>query len=134
MIKEFISYWNPLIIIFMLLFFLISWNSQNKFTSFLLKYFRIFFIVLIFPIVFMSFLYIFNNKNIGSRSNWFGFLGGYFGVIGAIGGIWWQLNEGKKREQLGQLKISHHFFSIAKDRTHSGIKAFISFKNIGEKK
>lgn len=30
---------------------------------------------------------------------WFSFLGGYFGVIGAIGGIWWQLNEERERNQ-----------------------------------
>lgn len=106
MIKDFISYWNPLIIIFTLLFIFISWNSQNKFISFLFKHFKIFFITLVFPLIFMSFLYIFNNKNIGSTSDWFVFLGGYFGVIGVLGGIWWQLNEEKRKQQLGFWKIA----------------------------
>lgn len=110
MIKEFINYWHLLIIIFTLLFFLISWNYQNKFILFLLKHFKIFFIALIFPLIFMSFLYIFNNKNIGSTSDWFVFLGGYFGVLGAIGAIWWQLNEEKRKQQLGSLKLYQYYF------------------------
>lgn len=39
-------------------------------------------------------------KESASLGEWLGFLGAYFGVIGAIGGIWWQLNEEKKEIKL----------------------------------
>lgn len=42
-------------------------------------------------------------KESASLDEWLGFLGAYFGVIGAIGGIWWQLNEEKKSEIQGLL-------------------------------
>lgn len=34
-----------------------------------------------------------------SLSEWLGFLGAYFGVIGAIGGIWWQLDKEKREKE-----------------------------------
>ncbi|MHD0320190.1 hypothetical protein ABDA07_03245 [Fusobacterium varium] len=71
----------------------------------------------------MSFLYIFNNKSIGNTSDWLGFLGGYFGVIGAIGGIWWQLNHEKKekekekieKEEKALLTLGIHFREISEN-------------------
>lgn len=42
-------------------------------------------------------------KENASAGEWLGFLGAYFGVIGAIGGIWWQLNEEKRKTELGYL-------------------------------
>lgn len=47
---------------------------------------------------------------VSSINDWIGFLGAYFGVIGAIGGIWWQLNEEKRGQQLTSLKIFKFYF------------------------
>lgn len=43
------------------------------------------------------------GEMIGSVDGWLGFFGGYFGVLGAIGTVWWQLNEGKNSEIKGLL-------------------------------
>lgn len=112
MIKEFVTYWHLHIMTVFIILLLINWILKKRFILFLSKHFKIFFIILTFPIIFMSFLYIFNDKNIGSTSDWFGFLGGYFGVIGAVGGIWWQLNEEKRKLQLGSLKKFEYYFTI----------------------
>lgn len=38
-------------------------------------------------------------KESAPLSEWLGFLAAYFGVIGAIGGIWWQLDKEKKEKE-----------------------------------
>lgn len=97
MIKHLIVYHHFCILIFgiFLLIFLIIYKNK-----FLTIFFKTGIFIIFFPIMFMSFLYIFNNKSIGNTSDWLSFLGGYFGVIGAIGGIWWQLDKEKKEKEI----------------------------------
>lgn len=59
-----------------------------------------------------------------SLSEWLGFLGAYFGVIGAIGGIWWQLNEEKRKQQLGSLRIIEYYLTILSSRLGETTKNF----------
>lgn len=71
-------------------------------------------LLILFPIIFIGILKIFikfaPGEMIGSIDGWLGFLGGYFGVIGTIGAVWWQLNESKKAQSLGSLKIYEYYF------------------------
>lgn len=47
-------------------------------------------------------------KESAPLSEWLGFLGAYFGVIGAIAVVWWQLFENKKQKSLGIKKYILH--------------------------
>lgn len=58
--------------------------------------------LLFFPLIFIVILKIcirsLPGEMIGSVDGWLGFLGSYFGIIGSIGGIWWQLEKQKKEK------------------------------------
>lgn len=63
-------------------------------------------------------------KESASLGEWLGFLGAYFGIIGAIGGIWWQLNEEKRKQQLGSLRIIEYYLTILSSRLGETTKNF----------
>lgn len=76
-------------------------NKTLKLIIFIKK--NIFLLILLLTIPEILLFLVFILKDTFSLDGWFSFLGGYFGVIGAIGGIWWQLNEEKKSEIQGLL-------------------------------
>lgn len=65
-------------------------------------------VILVFPLIFPWILHIaykyLPGQTIGTVDGWIGFLGAYFGVIGAIAVVWWQLSEEKKKEKIESLK------------------------------
>lgn len=75
--------------------------------GFIKKNWKIVLILALFPIIFIGILKLcikyLPGEMIGTIDGWLGFLGGYFGVLGAIGTFWWQLNEEKKSEIKGLL-------------------------------
>ena len=83
-------------------------NETLKLITFIKK--NIFLSILLLTIPAVLLLLVFILKDTFSLDGWLSFLGGYFGVIGAITGIWWQLNEGKKRILLASLKIFKYYF------------------------
>ena len=58
--------------------------------------------LLLFPIIFIGILEYFLEEV--TAGGWLGFLGGYFGALGAFGAVWWQL-ESEKRQKNLQYKI-----------------------------
>lgn len=72
------------------------------------KNWRILLSLLSFPIIFIGILKIcikyLPGEMIGSIDGWLGFLGAYFGVLGAIGTVWWQLENDRKQEKLKEEK------------------------------
>lgn len=58
-------------------------------------------VILVFPLIFPCILHIaykyLPGQTIGTVDGWIGFLGAYFGVIGAIAIVWWQHIENKKQ-------------------------------------
>lgn len=130
MIKYLIVYHHFCILLFgiFLLLFLIIYKSKL-----LTNFFKTCIFLTFFPIIFMSFLYIFNNKSIGNTSDWLGFLGGYFGIIGAIWGIWWQLDKEKREKekeifesQKNALMSFLHLTQNTAQRYHDYSEAFIT--------
>lgn len=93
--NNFINKWDLLILTFGLLGFYLC-LLENKITK---ELFLLFFLIILVPLIFFSGLSLIDNRLVSSINDWIGFLGAYFGVIGAIGGIWWQLNEGKKEKE-----------------------------------
>lgn len=72
-------------------------------------------------------------KESAPLSEWLGFLGAYFGVIGAIAVVWWQLNEEKVRETINKNETeleSAITFLITFRETCENYIYFIS--NVGE--
>lgn len=65
-------------------------------------------LLLSFPIIFILIFKLcikyLPGEMIGSIDGWLGFLGGYIGVLGAVGTVWWQL-ESEKRQKNLQYKI-----------------------------
>ncbi|RGN00747.1 hypothetical protein [Fusobacterium mortiferum] len=57
-------------------------------------------LILILPIIFLI-LVCFGLIELDS---WLGFFGGYFGVLGTFGAVWWQLENDKKQEKLKEEK------------------------------
>ncbi|MBS5790416.1 hypothetical protein [Fusobacterium sp.] len=55
------------------------------------------FLAFLFPFLFLLLIPIF--KDSFTLDGWFSFLGGYIGVTGAIGTVWWQLNEEKIKNE-----------------------------------
>lgn len=104
--NDFITEWNILILIF---FFLGLYPCllDNQITK---ELFLLFFLIILVPLIFFSGLSLIDDTFVSSINDWIGFLGAYFGVIGAIGGIWWQLNEEKRGQQLTSLKIFKFYF------------------------
>ena len=71
-------------------------------------------LLILFPFIFPGILHLvykyLPGEIIGTADGWLGFLGAYFGIIIAIWGIWWQLNEEKRKQQLGSLKLYQYYF------------------------
>lgn len=100
--NNFINNWDLLILTFGLLGFYLC-LLENKITK---ELFLLLFFIILVPLIFFSGLSLIDNTLVSLINDWIGFLGAYFGVIGAIGGIWWQLNEEKRKQQLGFWKIA----------------------------
>lgn len=70
-------------------------------SGFIKKNWKIIFL-LFFPIIFIVILKVcvrcLPGEMIGTIDGWLGFLGGYFGVLGAVGAVWWQLENDRKKE------------------------------------
>lgn len=68
--------------------------------------------LLFFPLIFIVVLKIciriLPGKMIGSVDGWLGFLGSYFGIIGSIGGIWWQL-EKQRKEKIEEIRLKEGY-------------------------
>lgn len=94
--NNFINNWDLLILTFGLLGFYLC-LLENKITK---ELFLLLFFIILVPLIFFSSLSLINNTLVSSINDWIGFLGAYLGAIGAIGGIWWQLNEEKKEIKL----------------------------------
>lgn len=74
-------------------------------------------------------------KESAPLSEWLGFLGAYFGVIGAIAVVWWQSNKEKEKENLKALSFFHSLLSFIDERfeyfsTHFSSIIFESNKNL----
>lgn len=98
-------------LLFLTFAFLVYYYEKNetlKLIAFIRK--NIFLSILLLTIPAGLLLLVFILKDTFSLDGWLSFLGGYFGVIGAIGGIWWQLNEEKRKQQLGSLKLYQYYF------------------------
>ena len=65
-------------------------------------------------------------KESAAIGEWLGFLGAYFGIIAAICGIWWQLNEEKRKQQLGSLKILKYSLELILSKLDSKINERIT--------
>lgn len=85
-------------------------NETLKLITFIKK--NIFLSILLLTIPAVLLLLVFILKDTFSLDGWLSFLGGYFGVIGAIGGIWWQLHEGKKKEYLECLNLFKYYLEF----------------------
>ena len=78
------------------------------------KNWRILLALLLFPIIFIGILkfcikYL-PGEMIGSIDGWLGFLGGYFGVLGAVGAIWYQ-KEIEENTALKNLNLYSEYIS-----------------------
>lgn len=63
-------------------------------------------------------------KESATIGEWLGFLGAYFGIIAAICGIWWQLNEEKRKQQLGSLRIIEYYLIILSSKLEETTTSF----------
>lgn len=106
--NDFITEWNILILTFGLLGFYLC-LLENRITK---ELFLMLSLIILVPLIFFSGLSLIDSTLVSSINDWIGFLGAYLGVIGAICGIWWQLNEEKRKVQLGSLKIIEYYFQI----------------------
>lgn len=95
-----------LFLIYAFLVYCYEKNETLKLIAFIKK--NIFLLVLLLTIPAGLLLLVFILKDTFSLDGWLGFLGVYFGVIGAIAGIWWQLFENKKQKYLGIKKYILH--------------------------
>lgn len=117
--NDFITEWNILILIF---FFLGLYPCllDNQITK---ELFLLFFLIILVPLIFFSGLSLIDDTFVSSINDWIGFLGAYFGVIGTIGAIWWQLNHEKKekeeekieKEEKALLILGIHFREISEN-------------------
>lgn len=96
--NDFITEWNILILTFGLLGFYLC-LLENRITK---ELFLMLSLIILVPLIFFSGLSLIDSTLVSSINDWIGFLGAYLGVIGAIGGIWWQLNEEKINKELEQ--------------------------------
>lgn len=103
-LEKFIDFISEYHIIFCVLVFIIflgifitSIYKNSNLKKFILENKKILFLFLLFPFIFFPLIFISGEKF--TLDGWFGFIGGYFGIIGAVGAVWWQLNEEKKREK-----------------------------------
>lgn len=85
-------------------------------------------VLILFPVIFIGILKMFINfvpgEMIGSIDGWLGFLGGYFGVLGAVGTVWWQLNEEKNKVlniKIEEQNIKKKMLSYILDEAYSRI-------------
>lgn len=99
-------------------------NETLELISFIRK--KPFLLILLLTIPAILLLLVFILKDTFSLDGWFSFLGGYFGVIGAIGGICWQLNEVKKRETLKALTFFYTLFVSVDKRLKFTCRNFYS--------
>lgn len=104
--NNFINNWDLLILTFGLLGFYLC-LLENKITK---ELFLLLFFIILVPLIFFSGLSLIDTRLVSLINDWIGFLGAYLGVIGTIGAIWWQLNEEKRKQQLGSLKLYQYYF------------------------
>lgn len=118
--NNFINNWDLLILTFGLLGFYLC-LLENKITK---ELFLLLFFIILVPLIFFSGLSLIDTRLVSSINDWIGFLGAYFGVIGTIGSIWWQLKETNKKEKLGALNYSLIALNAFEDRAFNIFQLF----------
>jgi hypothetical protein len=102
--------------------------------GFIKKNWKIVLILALFPIIFIGILKLcikyLPGEMIGSIDGWLGFLGGYFGVLGAVGAIWYQKNLDLKNDiekiELYSSYITQELFKILEKNSISLIDNFLN--------
>lgn len=115
-------------LLFLTYAFLVYYYEKNetlKLIAFIRK--NIFLSILLLTIPAGLLLLVFILKDTFSLDGWLSFLGGYFGIIGAIGGILWQLTEEKRKTQLGSLKIFNYYFKVILGEYDNSLNSKIQF-------
>lgn len=93
--NNFINNWDLLILTFGLLGFYLC-LLENKITK---ELFLLFFLIFLAPLIFFSGLSLINKTLFYSINDWIGFLGAYFGIVGTLWGIWWQVNKAEQQRE-----------------------------------
>lgn len=103
--KEFFYLLLFILLLCLFAYFLYKNYDLKKITS---GNYKIILLFISFPFLFLLLIPIFRDRF--TLDGWFSFLGGYVGVGGAVGTVWWQLNEEKKKKE--QEKIEEEYKSL----------------------